>query len=299
VSDDLHSVICSPPVMRHIRAYNMALAMASTGHQNLSPAYGMFVLGGKTYHRIASHMVDPAHAPGFAQIFMLDSAEATARRLEIFPARSGVPALDASVLAQLHDLLLLHNPWVQEYRAAGLNPGAEMRWHSCGHTDITGMGLGSMLQGYGARCIVLRNNSGAITGIDDGHALYHPLAYVLLFPSGATGWHDGLTRTNEHLEASGRLTLATWARFVMMRRVGGLSHLQSCAALTSEFWCDVWAQVESRKLGFLRRADTQSSIRSDRFSAVDDIIHSRVQAQLGEIGTPVWMPASFVGSAKW
>jgi hypothetical protein len=122
---------------------------------------------------------------------------------------------------------------------------------------------------------------------------------VLLFPSGATGWHDGLTRTNEHLEASGRLTLATWARFVMMRRVGGLSHLQSCAALTSEFWCDVWAQVESRKLGFLRRADTQSSIRSDRFSAVDDIIHSRVQAQLGEIGTPVWMPASFVGSAKW
>jgi hypothetical protein len=275
----------------------MALSMASTGHQNLSPGYGMFVLGGKSYHRIAAHVSDPAQAPGFAQIFMLDTTLATARRLDIFAPRTGGPALDGSVLAQLHNLLLMHNPWVQQYRAAGVNPGAEVRWHSCGHTDISGMGLGSMLQGYGARCIVLRNNSGGITSIDDGHALYHPLAYVLLFPSGASGWHEGLTLQNEHHEASGRLSLTTWARFLMMRRVGGLTHLQSCAALTSEFWCDVWTQVESRKLGFLRRADTQSSIRSDRYCAVDDAITSR--ALLGQIGSPVWMPASFVGSAKW
>jgi hypothetical protein len=275
----------------------MALSMASTGHQNMSPGYGMFVLGGKTYHRIAAHMVEPAQAPGYAQIFMLDSTLATARRLDVFAGRTGGSALDASVLALLHNLLLMHNPWVQEYRAAGVMPGAELRWHSCGQTDISGMGLGSMLQGHGARCIVLRNNSGVISSIDDGHALYHPLAYVLLFPSGASGWHDGLTHVNQHLEASGRLSLTTWARFMMMRRVGGLTHLQSCGALTSEFWCDVWAQVESRKLGFLRRADTQSGIRSDRFCAVDDAITSR--ALLGQIGSPVWMPASFVGSAKW
>jgi len=297
VTDDLHSVICSPAVMQHIRSYNMALSMASTGHQNMSPGYGMFVLGGKTYHRIAAHMEDPAQAPGYAQIFMLDSTLATARRLDVFAGRTGGSALDASVLALLHNLLLMHNPWVQEYRAAGVMPGAELRWHSCGQNDISGMGLGSMLQGHGARCIVLRNNSGVISSIDDGHALYHPLAYVLLFPSGAPGWHEGLTHVNQHLEASGRLSLTTWARFMMMRRGGGLTHLQSCGALTSEFWCDVWAQVESRKLGFLRRADTQSGIRSDRFCAVDDAITSR--ALLGQIGSPVWMPASFVGSAKW
>jgi hypothetical protein len=297
VPHDLHSVICSPPVAHHIRAYNMALAMASTGHQNLSPGWGMFVLGGKTYHRIAAPNDDPSRAPGFAQIYMLDTSEATSRRLDIFAARPGLPALDAAVLAQMHDLLLMHNPWVLEYRSAGSNPGPELRWHSCGHTDVTGMGLGSMLQGFGARCIVLRHNDGGITSIDDGHALYHPLAYVLLFPTGAAGWHDGLMRVNVRLEASARLSLTTWARFLMMRRVGGLSHLQSCGALTSEFWCDVWAQVESRKLGFLRRADSQSRIRSDRFCAVDDAITRR--CELGQLGTPVWMPASFVGSAKW
>jgi hypothetical protein len=297
VPDDVHSVICSPPVVLHIRAYNMALAMASTGHQNLSPGWGMFVLGGKTYHRIAAPIDDPSRAPGFAQIYMLDSSEATARRLDIFAARPGLPALDAAVLAQLHDMLLLLNPWVQEFRSAGCNPGPELRWHSCGQTDVSGMGLGAMLQGFGARCIVLRHNDGGITSIEDGHALYHPLAYVLLFPTGAAGWHDRLQRVNLRMEASGPLSLTTWARFLMMRRISGLSHLQSCGALTSEFWCDVWAQVESRKLGFLRRADSQSRIRSDKFCAVDDAISRR--CELGQLGTPVWMPASFVGSAKW
>lgn len=297
VPDDLHSAICSPPVANHIRAYNMALSMASTGHQNLSPSFGAFVLGGKTYHRFASQLVDPSQAPGFAQIFMLDTADATARRLEVFGARSRLPALDSAVLAHLHELLLLHNPWVQDYRSAGLNPGPEVQWHSCGQTDITGMGLGAMLEGFGARSIVLQHQCGGITSIDDGHALYHPLAYVLLFPSGAIGWHDRMSRMNELQESTGRLSLTSWARFLMMRRVGGLTHLQSCGALTSEFWCDVWAQVESRKLGFLRRADMQSRIRSDRFCALDDAIIRR--AHLGEMGTPVWMPASFVGSAKW
>ena len=296
VPDDVHSIICSPPVVHHIRAYNMAVAMASTGHQNLSPGWGMFVLGGKTYHRIAAPL-DPTRAPGFAQIYMLDSAVATARRLDIFGARPGLPPLDAAVLAQLHDMLVLRNPWVQEYRSAGCNPGPELRWHSCGQTDLEGMGLGAMLQGYGARSIVLRNNSGGIVSIDDGHALYHPLAYVLLFPTGAAGWHDGMMRMNLRLEPTGRLSLTTWARFLMMRRDDGLSHLQSCGALTSEFWCDVWAQAESQKLGFLRRADTQSRIRSDRYCAVDDAIVRRIE--FGQLGTPVWMPASFVGSAKW
>jgi hypothetical protein len=297
VPDDLHSIICSPPVANHIRAYNMAMSMASTGHQNLSPGFGMFVLGGKTFHRIASQLVDPSLAPGFAQIYMLDSTSATNRRLDALSARSGGSPLDAAVLTLLHNMMLIHNPWVQQYRAAGVNPGVEVLWHSCGQSDISGMGLGAMIAGYGARSIVLRLHSGGITSIDDGHALYHPLAYVLLFPTGASGWHDRLTHTTDQLEAVGRLSLTSWARFLMMRRVGGLTHLQSCGALTSEFWCDVWAQVESRKLGFLRRADSQSRIRSDKYCAVDDAISRR--AQLGQVGSPVWLPASFVGSAKW
>ena len=299
VPDVLHSVICSPEVLRNIRVYNMALSMASTGHQNMSPNYGMFVLGGKSYHRIAAQFVHPQAAPGFAQIYILDTASATDRRMAVFPARQGAPKVNASILAQLHDLLVLHNPWIGQYRSAGRSEVAELSWSSCGSKNMDGMGLGAVCDGYGSRHIVLRHSAAdcGFTSIDDAHELYHPLAYVLLFPTGAVGWSGELSRLNENLEEIGSLSLHQWARYLIMRRLGGLSHLQRCAALTSEFWCDVWAQIESRNLGYLRRAATQHSIRSSHFAAVDDAIDRH--ELLGQVGTPVWMPASFVGSAKW
>jgi hypothetical protein len=103
--------------------YNMALSMASTGHLNLSPNWGMFTLGGKTYHRLSANFVNPRGPPAFAQIYMLDTSAATQRRLEIFPAsqHSSGASLDAAVLSQLHDLLLEINPWVRQFRSAGMN----------------------------------------------------------------------------------------------------------------------------------------------------------------------------------
>jgi hypothetical protein len=49
----------------------MAMSMASTGHQNLSPDWGMFVLGGKTYHRMSARFDSNGVPPCFAQIYML------------------------------------------------------------------------------------------------------------------------------------------------------------------------------------------------------------------------------------
>ena len=67
----LQCVISSPAVLKHIRVYNMAMSMASTGHQNLSPDWGMFVLGGKTYHRMSARFDSNGVPPCFAQIYML------------------------------------------------------------------------------------------------------------------------------------------------------------------------------------------------------------------------------------
>ena len=150
---------------------------------------------------------------------------------------------------------------------------------------MEGMGLGAICDGYGSRHIVLRHSASdcGFTSIDDAHELYHPLAYVLLFPTGAVGWSGELSRLNDNLEEIGSLSLHQWARYLIMRRLGGLSHLQRCAALTSEFWCDVWAQIESRNLGYLRRAATQHSIRSSHFAAVDDAARIR-HSQSEDVG---------------
>ena len=61
------------------------------------------------------------------------------------------------------------------------------------------MGMGAMVQGCGKRNIVIRVNQGdgtsnVIRNIDDSHELYHPLAYVLLFPTGVGGWASWMQR---------------------------------------------------------------------------------------------------------
>jgi len=297
----LHSVICSRPVLDHIRVYNMALSMASTGHQNLTPDWGMFTLGGKTYHRMSGNFVNPRGPPAFAQIYMLDTTAATSRRMELFPTRSAGASLNECILATLHDLLLLYNPWIEQFRSAGINV-RELGWKSCGSVNIDGMGMGAMIDGFGKRDIIIRVNSGdgvndVIRSIDDNHELYHPLAYVLLFPTGSGGWASWMTRRHHDGQDAGALSLTKWALYLMQRRLEGPSHLQSCGILTSELWCDVWAQVEASKLGFLRSPTAQARIRNCRFRAVEDCI--RRHGDLALEGTPVVMPASFVGSAQW
>lgn len=300
----LHDVICSRAVLGQIRVYNMALSMASTGHTNMSPNWGMFTLGGKTYHRLSGNFLNPRGPPAFAQIYMLDTTAATARRLEIFPSTGNLSgsSLSADILAQLHELLIVCNPWIGQFRSAGMNNIPELVWHSCGAVDLEGMGMGAMVAGCGKRNVVIRVRGGvgaddAIRNIDDDHELYHPLAYVLLFPTGAGGWASWMSRS--HLDGSdaGKLTLTKWALYLMQRRVEGPSHLQSCGVLTSELWCDVWAQVEATKLGFLRLPSAQARIRGSRLCAVEDCI--RRNGDLALEGTPVIMPASFVGSAQW
>ena len=80
----------------------MAMSMASTGHQNLSPDWGMFVLGGKAYHRMSARFDSNGVPPCFAQIYMLETSAASARR----DAIHGQVSLDRGVLSQLHDVLL-------------------------------------------------------------------------------------------------------------------------------------------------------------------------------------------------
>ena len=73
-------------VQDHIRAYNMALSMASVGHKSRSLNYGAFILGGKTYHRIGSMQPDAGGSHSFAQIYVLDVNEATDRRCDVTKA---------------------------------------------------------------------------------------------------------------------------------------------------------------------------------------------------------------------
>ena len=295
----ISSAIYSPQVMAHIRQYNMSLCMASLGHKNKSPpGYGAFILGGRTFHRIGSML--PAandHDHCFAQIYVLDTEDATRRRMDLFNGRGRGDILRAAALSTLHQQLRIHNPWISQFVAAARDSIPQLVWRST--DDLSTMQIGAVVAETGdRRDIVVKRFSGELQFIDDGHGLYHPLAYPLLFPLGSLGWNDNMMVVNHDHTSDRRLSLTEWGRYYMMHRNNTPTHWQKCGRLTAEFYCDMWAQVEARSANFHRSPSQQLKYRAGRVAAIEDQLHAGVPAS--EIGkNVVRLPSSFVGSARY
>lgn len=186
---DFAALMYSSHVQQHIRQYNTALGMASVGHKSKGLNWGAFILGGKTYHRIGSLLPDVNNPHCFAQIYMLDVSAATDRRLGIYGGDAG--GLKRDVLAKLHDHMLALNPLVQQFVAVARSDVPHMVW-KCSD-DISTMQMGALVAQVGSRRdIVVQRVQGPLMRISDGHGLYHPLAYPLLFPLGTAGWNENM-----------------------------------------------------------------------------------------------------------
>lgn len=149
VPQDLSDVILSPHVRDNIRAYNMAMAMASVGHKNISLPDGMFVLGGKTFHRVGSLVPADTAQHAFAQIYLLDTEQASDRRRDVLGGSDGQSPLRLDVLSNLHRLMLQYNPCVQQFVAAARDNLPQLVWRCS--DDISTMQMGALVVQPGSR----------------------------------------------------------------------------------------------------------------------------------------------------
>jgi hypothetical protein len=125
--------------------------------------------------------------------------------------------------------------------------------------------------------------------INDSHQLYHALAYPLLFPTGSSGWHP-------QMESNGRpISLCEYMRYKIMHREQP-THVQRCERLALEFYCDAWAQVESRNLAFHQQACQQAKYQASSARAIFDQLS---QDNARQIGVPVVLPASYPNSPRY
>ena len=237
----------------------------------------------------------PGHPHCFAQIYMLDSAEAADRRSAAVNDTDNV--LRRPVLELLHNLFVRYNPWVQQFRVAAAAGTPVLEWHS--DVEVSGMEIGAVVAECGKRSIMLHQlPSGPPEFISDSHSLYHTLAYPLLFPCGSAGWHKDLQCWDSVRGCSRRVTLLEWVRHLIMHR-DDPTHLQRCERLSLEFYCDVFAQHEARQALFHRSPRQQALYRSAQFRAVHDHLSRDDSNGLAALGRPVILPSSFVGSPRF
>ena len=275
----------------------MAFAMASVGHDNRSLPDSTFILGGRTYHRIGSMRPRESEAAVFAQIYMLDAEQSALRRSAVIGDSDGI--LRQPVFELLHELMLRFNPWVQQLRTAVALDTPEIVWNS--DIDVSGMMVGSVVVAPGSRSVVLRQQSSDMPEfISDGHALYHTLAYPLLFPTGRTGWHDSMVCWDGHRNRHHRVSLLEWSRFTLMHR-DAPTFIQRCERLALEFYCDLYAQYEARLAAFHSLPRQQALYRCASYTAVHDELHrdNSRRPDLRNVGRPMILPSSFVGSPRF
>jgi len=275
----------------------MSFAMASVGHENRSLPDSTFILGGRSYHRIGSLRPQSSAETAFAQIYMLDADQSAERRCAVVGNYDG--ALRPQVFASLHELMLRYNPWVQQLRAAVSHDTPEIVWQS--DIDVSGMMVGAVVASPGSRSIVVRQQSSELPQfISDGHALYHTLAYPLLFPTGRTGWHDSMECWDIIRGRHHRVTLLEWSRFMLMHR-DAPTFVQRCERLALEFYGDLYAQHEARQAAFHCLPRQQAMYRCASYAAIYDQFHQDQprRPDLRNIGRPMVLPSSFVGSPRF
>jgi hypothetical protein len=90
---------------------------------------------------------------------------------------------------------MAHNPLIQQFVAVARSDVPTMVW-KCSD-DISTMQIGALVAQAGSRRdVVVQRALGHLMCISDGHGLYHPLAYPLLFPLGTSGWNEDMVVVN-------------------------------------------------------------------------------------------------------
>ncbi len=133
----------SSEFLTHIRAYNSALALASSGisiEQRSGP--GLLAIHGRVYHRMGALRPSAPHSAQFAQLYILDPDTQVHRRLEMLTQHSYQHSgqqqpLHVGLLRQLQECLQQHNRYVREFTAVAQGPIADCTIHlrPQGHLD--------------------------------------------------------------------------------------------------------------------------------------------------------------------
>jgi hypothetical protein len=191
---------------QRIRSYNNALAFTSVGADldtNVTqPGNYTYHLRGELYHRMGSLFPQLGEALKFAQLYISDPHAKLDGRMSNFGS------LNRDTMQSLQTMLHACNPYANIYQttAKWLQGGALelsirlvndhrtnlQRYNAPTVDEVGALMVGGDVDEADARDIVVHSSNGYFQHVSPLHSAYAPLHYILLFPDGRNGWHDGI-----------------------------------------------------------------------------------------------------------
>jgi len=290
---------------RHdLRPWNSAFSFTSVAHNldRRTTAHGSgicnFQIHGELYH-----LQGPLEAPSpenarYSQMYLYDPEYATNLRA----TRNS--ALDGRLLNEITEMLYSCSPWIQISRTAFeqlaeqavipgeysivLNPqlqlivnsGADSRRANLSTATEVAMIVPEEYGEKGFWDIVLAqrtvNEDGNLIDhryhrINQNHAAYFPLHYVMMFPRGESGWHWALELNNPDGQRQRvRMGQRTFYRFRLHPRINEPNTIFQCQMLFQQLVVDIWAAADQNKLLWIRHH--QANLRTDLYNGLADIL---------------------------
>jgi len=316
----------------NLRLWNSTFSFTSVAH-NMDETSAMHGGGIRNFqiHGELYHLQGPLEAPGpedarYSQMYLYEPEFAKTLRA----ARH--PTLNPRLLNEITDVLYTCSPWIQIYctaveqlaiQAASaneysiiLNPqlqlivnsGADTRRANLPTINEVAMIVPDEYGDKRFRDIVLAKQTRSGDGnpldygyhrINQNHAAYLPLHYVMMFPHGENGWHWALELNNPDGQRQRiRLGQRTFYRFRLHSRKIEPNTIFRCQRLFQQLVVDIWAATDQNKLLWIRHH--QSNIRADLYNGLADILQrDDVPLDLTTVGKKIILPSSFLGGDRF
>jgi hypothetical protein len=232
--------------------------------------HGPYVLHiqGELYHQTGSLLSPDRTAPGYAQLYFYDPAEAR----QHWMGRNN--DLDPAIMGDLKEMLIEYHAFVPLYKQAmqimreqPQHRGLHVRLTYKAHTDPqrynlpTSDDIAVILPQDGSRDgdqqdIILHLKGDGLKRIHEGQAAYAPLHYVLLFPRGELGWHWSIPICGDpHLnqedqedpdQAESRKTVShdNYYAYYLFQRENEATTILRGGKLLQQYVVDGWASIE-------------------------------------------------------
>lgn len=319
---------------KNVRSYNSAMAFASMGAKlddsltNKGPF--CYRIHGQTYHRMGSLHPQEGIKPSYAQLYILDSSEATDARM----GNAANSKCIRSVMESLQNLLEDVNPFAALYKnmlafeeAEKLkgNPAVNVQMIFLGdktihpgrinapsvvNGDIAAIFQNSDGEPPSNRDIMVHSKTGNLQNISILNKHCDPMCYPLLFPYGDPGftlYMKKSSRPNQNLENSNSdseqevedgsprdITPLQWYSYHFAMREGFSQFLNS-GKLSHQYMVDAYCKSEANRLSYIRQF--QDKLRAEDYDVLSKYVENNPQAHV-PIGKKVILPSSFHGSPR-
>lgn len=285
--------VLSKDFQKKQRKYGTVFQMASTQANIAEPPPGAglhsLAVNGVIHHRMGPLDPEGGAAPAFAQLYVCDDQLALETRQNLRVAGGNSP-LRPDTLSSLQHMLHRDNHYAQHFRAAfstataatpeirlviSVDGSVDRRTHNAPTASEVAVVVPDRDDDdpHRRRRIIVRVRGGsrALWEIDELNAAYEPLHFVLLCPRGEPGWHAAMEKVNlREGRGNSQVTTLMYAQYRLAIRPGWeiLHHMDR---LFHEWMCDIWVNIDTQRLGYIRR--NQEDIRRKSHRGLCDAIN--------------------------